>query len=132
MNTQKLLVGFGAGLLGLGACAQTRAYTPPGAGSPASLESHVAAYTPPANPLATPLEPINGKNDSGSMHNMPGMKGMDGMKHDDPSPSGLTVYTCPMHADVRSDRPGNCPKCGMTLVPKKATASETHQDEGTP
>ncbi|TAK88065.1 MAG: heavy metal translocating P-type ATPase [Betaproteobacteria bacterium] len=26
-------------------------------------------------------------------------------------------YTCPMHPEVRSDRPGNCPKCGMALVP---------------
>lgn len=25
------------------------------------------------------------------------------------------VYTCPMHPDVRSDRPGSCPKCGMSL-----------------
>jgi Cu(I)/Ag(I) efflux system membrane fusion protein len=28
-------------------------------------------------------------------------------------------YTCPMHAEVVSDKPGNCPKCGMTLVEKK-------------
>ena len=26
-------------------------------------------------------------------------------------------YTCPMHPEVRSDKPGNCPKCGMVLVP---------------
>jgi hypothetical protein len=26
------------------------------------------------------------------------------------------VYTCPMHPEVRSATPGNCPKCGMTLV----------------
>ncbi len=26
-------------------------------------------------------------------------------------------YTCPMHPQVRSPRPGNCPKCGMALVP---------------
>ncbi len=26
-------------------------------------------------------------------------------------------YTCPMHADVRQDGPGDCPKCGMALVP---------------
>jgi Cu+-exporting ATPase len=28
-----------------------------------------------------------------------------------------TLYTCPMHPEVRQDRPGNCPKCGMTLEP---------------
>ncbi|MDB5138992.1 MAG: actP [Mucilaginibacter sp.] len=30
------------------------------------------------------------------------------------------VYTCPMHTDVVSYKPGKCPKpnCGMTLVKK--------------
>ena len=28
-------------------------------------------------------------------------------------------YTCPMHPEVVMDRPGNCPKCGMKLVPQK-------------
>ena len=29
-------------------------------------------------------------------------------------------YSCPMHADVKSDKPGTCPKCGMNLTaPKK-------------
>jgi FtsP/CotA-like multicopper oxidase with cupredoxin domain len=27
-------------------------------------------------------------------------------------------YTCPMHHDVVSSQPGDCPKCGMALVPK--------------
>jgi Cu+-exporting ATPase len=27
------------------------------------------------------------------------------------------VYTCPMHPDVKSDKPGNCPTCGMALAP---------------
>jgi Cu+-exporting ATPase len=28
-----------------------------------------------------------------------------------------TIYTCPMHPEVRQGHPGNCPKCGMTLEP---------------
>lgn len=28
-----------------------------------------------------------------------------------------TVYTCPMHPEIRQEHPGNCPKCGMTLEP---------------
>src|SRR2546423_12021208 len=28
-------------------------------------------------------------------------------------------YTCPMHPEVVMDAPGQCPKCGMTLVPMK-------------
>jgi len=31
-------------------------------------------------------------------------------------PTG-TIYTCPMHPEIRQDHPGNCPKCGMTLEP---------------
>ncbi|MDP2336576.1 MAG: heavy metal-binding domain-containing protein [Bacteroidota bacterium] len=25
-------------------------------------------------------------------------------------------YTCPMHSEIISDKPGTCPKCGMELV----------------
>ncbi len=30
-----------------------------------------------------------------------------------------TTYTCPMHPEVKSSKPGNCPKCGMKLVAEK-------------
>ncbi|HME89062.1 MAG TPA: heavy metal-binding domain-containing protein [Chthoniobacterales bacterium] len=30
-----------------------------------------------------------------------------------------TLYTCPMHPEVVRTEPGQCPKCGMTLVPMK-------------
>jgi len=33
-----------------------------------------------------------------------------------PAPIG-TIYTCPMHPEIRQDHPGSCPKCGMTLEP---------------
>ena len=32
-----------------------------------------------------------------------------------------TVYTCPMHPEVRQPGPGSCPKCGMALEPVTAT-----------
>jgi len=28
------------------------------------------------------------------------------------------VYTCEMHPEVVSDKPGKCPKCGMELIKK--------------
>jgi P-type Cu+ transporter len=36
------------------------------------------------------------------------------------APPGLpdqTIYTCPMHPEIRQSTPGNCPKCGMALEP---------------
>ena len=32
------------------------------------------------------------------------------------------IYTCPMHPEVQQNHPGDCPKCGMTLELKTATA----------
>ncbi|WP_185290579.1 multicopper oxidase domain-containing protein [Chryseobacterium lactis] len=42
-----------------------------------------------------------------------------------------TTYTCPMHPEVISDKPGKCPKCGMELVEKETQkpAIETPKDE---
>jgi ssDNA-binding Zn-finger/Zn-ribbon topoisomerase 1 len=33
-------------------------------------------------------------------------------------------YTCTMHQEVLSNHPGECPKCGMTLVKQKLTAGQ--------
>lgn len=35
-----------------------------------------------------------------------------------------TVYTCPMHPEIRESKPGSCPICGMTLVAEKDTKKE--------
>ena len=33
-------------------------------------------------------------------------------------------YTCSMHPQIIRDEPGNCPLCGMTLIPLKKTEGE--------
>lgn len=38
---------------------------------------------------------------------------------------GETVYTCPMHPQIRQDEPGKCPICAMTLVPVAAKSKKT-------
>jgi len=30
----------------------------------------------------------------------------------------MKTYTCPMHPEVKSDKPGKCSKCGMELIEK--------------
>jgi Cu+-exporting ATPase len=37
------------------------------------------------------------------------------------APAG-TIYTCPMHPQIRQVGPGNCPICGMALEPEAITA----------
>jgi Cu+-exporting ATPase len=38
-----------------------------------------------------------------------------------PLPAG-TIYTCPMHPEIRQPGPGSCPICGMALEPEIVTA----------
>jgi len=66
-------------------------------------------------------------------HHMENMKGMDEMQANPTPPkpaasaSGTPTtktpvtakYTCPMHPEVESSVPGNCPKCGMKLIRKE-------------
>jgi len=33
------------------------------------------------------------------------------------------VYTCSMHPEVQSDKPGDCPTCGMALIKQESPDS---------
>jgi Cu2+-exporting ATPase len=43
--------------------------------------------------------------------------------------AGETIYTCPMHPEVRKVGPGNCPICGMALEPVAPTLEEAENPE---
>jgi P-type Cu+ transporter len=57
--------------------------------------------------------------------------GSPGVPASPPLASSLegTVYTCPMHPEIRQDQPGNCPKCGMSLEPVMPALDETENPE---
>ena len=41
-----------------------------------------------------------------------------------PKQSAGGIYTCPMHPEILSDRPGTCPLCGMALEPRTVTSAD--------
>src|SRR5262245_21584493 len=42
---------------------------------------------------------------------------------------GGTIWTCPMHPQIRRKGPGQCPICGMALEPLEPTAEEASNPE---
>src|SRR5947209_16323313 len=42
-----------------------------------------------------------------------------------PTPAG-TIFTCPMHPEVRQVGPGSCPICGMALDRKSTRLNSSH------
>ena len=44
------------------------------------------------------------------------------------APEG-TIWTCPMHPEIRQDHPGACPICGMALEPATVTADSGPSQE---
>ncbi len=45
-----------------------------------------------------------------------------------PAPTG-TIYTCPMHPQIRQQGPGTCPICGMALEPEMPSLEEDDNPE---
>lgn len=110
-------------LASLAGCVHTRDVPGPAPGHPASGESAVAPYTPPPNPFARAAAGSNGPDGVHGKHADPGRD----------SNGPMTLYVCPMHPEVRADRPGACPKCGMDLVPQRGVddpnAHHAHPNE---
>ncbi|HET9952878.1 MAG TPA: heavy metal-binding domain-containing protein [Polyangiaceae bacterium] len=77
----------------------------------------------PARPDAAvaPL-PVIPSLSAASIHSVGGEHAAEsGPGHADHAPAANVKYTCPMHPEVVRDAPGNCPHCGMKLVPKQAS-----------
>lgn len=49
------------------------------------------------------------------------------IKHQHSNPQ---LYTCPMHPEIIQDKPGNCPTCGMNLVPVKPKEENAQMHHG--
>lgn len=43
-----------------------------------------------------------------------------------------TKYTCSMHPQIHEEKPGNCPICGMTLIPENNLNGTTSKEQSTP
>ena len=54
--------------------------------------------------------------------------GVEPEQPEPPAPAG-TIYTCPMHPEVRQVGPGTCPICGMALEPEQVSLDEAPDPE---
>ena len=92
----------------LSACAVSRgSFVPITAGHPASLQAEEAEIVDPGRALSA--------NTHAAAERTPSKSEL---------PPSHAHYVCPMHADVGSDVPGNCPRCGMALKEQKPEASQ--------
>lgn len=83
-----------------------------------ALDHATRPVTQPAETMPTMQHDMNNMNSS-----MPGMKMPPTTA---PAASQAAVYTCPMHPEVLSDKPGKCPKCGMKLMVRKEAKTPEH------
>ncbi len=88
-----------------------------------------------AEPARYLMKPAAAPGGCGHIHDGPGAPMSHGDAHghghapaaETPPPKAApagTIYTCPMHPQIRQDRPGACPICGMALEPEVATGTE--------
>lgn len=71
----------------------------------------------PAAPNA-PVPPVPAPPMNAPPHTHAPLGATDSQKTEPGKPAPpATIYTCPMHPEIRSPTPGKCPICGMDLVP---------------
>ncbi len=93
----------------LSACATaTGSFQPLGSNHPANPQA-------PEVPITDPSAFLRMEGDEASA------KDHSSMSPDKTTPASTGAYVCPMHAEISSDQPGSCPKCGMKLVPREST-----------
>jgi hypothetical protein len=85
---------------------------------PANAAAPEAVISAPSQTLAITQMPATAPSGD-AMPNMPGMQRMSGGSMHETPTTQAAIYTCVMHPEVISDKPGKCPRCGMTLVLKK-------------
>src|SRR5690606_11568006 len=69
---------------------------------------------------------------SHGQHSTHAMPAGDSITHDEHTGYHKTnhqEYTCPMHPEVVSEKPGKCPKCGMDLVLKESSNDKAGHGE---
>ncbi len=89
------------------------------------MHPEVVSHEPgPCPKCGMPLELRRAAADGASAVAMPGV-------HEATKTKGQAAeYTCPMHPEVVRTEPGNCPKCGMTLVPRVPVDSSNEAPVG--
>jgi len=90
-----------------------RAAADPGGGHASGAVAHI----PPASPSRTPA--------ASAVPESPRSAGAANAPADTPPGGARTAYVCPMDPEVREDKPGDCPICGMALEPEMPVASTT-------
>ena len=122
---------FALVLAGLVAGCATTNVPPLSSSNPASVEAREGHTPPPprlqgdgliqkANERLTGNAPVQPQYQPSEMGNMPGIQ-HEGMNMSGEQKPAKSHWTCVMHPQIKQDKPGKCPICGMTLVEKKGS-----------